>query len=94
MKASTRDMLINSALKIAVDATGFFPVSAQIKAGLEIARDAAPVVEAAAEYFATPEGQKAIGHVRAVFGALQTTSGEPVDWTTGKAIAALEAGTA
>lgn len=94
MDAKTRDLLINAALKIAVDATGLFPVAGQVKAGLEIARDAAPVIEAAYDYFQTPEGQRAISHVRAVFGALQTTSGEPVDWSVAKAIDALEKGEA
>lgn len=94
MDVKTRDMLINSALRIAVDATGLFPISGQIKAGLEIARDAAPVVEAAVEYFQTAEGQRAISHVKAVFGAIQTTSGDPVGWSVAKAIDALERGDA
>lgn len=94
MDARTRDLLINTALKVAYDATGFFPVSSQVKAGLEIARDAAPAVEALVEWAQSPAGQEGIAKVRAVFDAVQTTSGEPVNWTMGKAIDALEAGNA
>jgi hypothetical protein len=83
MEVATRDKLFNAALQIAFDATGRGPGLGQ-----------APVVELAVEYFQTPEGQRAINHVRAVFGAIQPTSPVPVNWSMAKAIDALERGEA
>ena len=94
MDARTRDTLINGALRIALDVTGLIPGLSEAKGGLQLAVDAAPVVEAAIEYFQTKQGQRAISHVRAVFDALQTTDGLPVNWTTQDAIKALEEGRA
>lgn len=92
MDEATKEKLLNGALKIAFDATGLVPGLAEAHNGLRLVVDAAPVVEAAYDYFQTEEGQRAIGHVRAVFGAIQPTTPMPLDWSMAKSIDALEKG--
>jgi len=94
MDAATKEKLLNGALQIAFDATGLIPGLAEAHGALRLAVDAAPVVEAAYDYFQTDEGRRAISHVRAVFGAIQPTSPMPLDWSMAKAIDALEKGEA
>jgi hypothetical protein len=71
---STEETLINSALRLAYDATGLVPGLGQFKSAMEIAVDVAPAVEAAIDYFGSKEGQVAIGHLRAIFEALPQPS--------------------
>jgi hypothetical protein len=70
--------LINSALRLAYDATGLVPGLGQFKAVMEIAVDVAPAVEAAVEYFTSKEGEVAVGHLRAIFEALPKNTGGAV----------------
>jgi hypothetical protein len=75
MDANTEKMLLNTALKVAYDATGLIPGLAEIHSALAIANDVAPAVEAAVEYFSSDEGQRAVAHLRAIFEAFPHAEG-------------------
>lgn len=84
MDAKTETLLINTALKVAVDATGLVPGLSQAHAILQIAADVAPAVEEAVAYFESPEGQTAIAHMNALFGALSASAGQHISFAAPK----------
>ena len=78
---ASRDRLINSALNVFVDITGLVPGLSEVEAGLRIAADLAPVLETALEYFQSPEGQRAIAHMKALAEGVQKALGPKVTYT-------------
>lgn len=82
MDQGTEKLLLNTALRVAYDATGLIPGLAEVHSALAIANDVAPAVEAAISYFESEEGQRAIKHVRAIFEALPRGAPGQTAYTT------------
>lgn len=82
MDARTETLLLNTALKVALDATGLIPGLSQFKAALEIANDVAPAVEEAVAYFQSPEGRRAVAHMQTLFGAISKAAGDHITFAT------------